>query len=336
MSTASTWGVVATVDEPATLVVAMVLHHLAQGASEFRLFLDRPNAEVQAMLADEPRCILQVCDEAYWAASRVGERPARTTVRQKENAQAAYKETGVDWLLHCDADEFIADGRSLAADITAIERHPTATILRLPVAERVFRRGETEGVWGGVFRVARRHRIRFVGPLIYGRTSGFLNEGMSGHCVGKVLVRTGLDWEIAIHGPEEALASKRDWKVHWFDARQTKILHFDAITVEHWTSKLMRKVRVLGPEGLGYHAPARRRLMIAISDRVGAGEAIDDIVDDVLTISATQEKVLQAAGMLFRPRIDPVAAYAAKFGVTELTADAMNAAFAERDRALGL
>ncbi len=330
------WAAVATVDEPAPLVVAMVLHHLAQGAQAFHLFLDRPNTEVSQMLADEPRCLVTVCDDAYWAATEQGSRPSRTTLRQCLNAQRAYSETDAEWLLHCDADEFLADGAGLQDDLQRISAHPTASILRLPVAERVFRRGQTDGVWSGVFRVARRRRMALIGRLIYGQTSGFLNEGMSGHCVGKALVRTGRDWVMGVHGPEGALGDRAAWKEHWMDAHAAKILHFDAITVRHWRSKLLRKVHVLGREGLGYHAPARRRLMLAISDRVENTKPIDDIVDDVLTITARQERMLALAGMLTRPACDPVAAYAAKFGRRDVSAAAMDDAFDARDDGLGI
>ena len=108
------WSVVATVDEPAALVVAFALHHLNIGAAEVHIFLDGPNPEAQEALSAIPQVQVTLCDAAYWAASVRRRNPVLHTVRQQVNADNAYGRTKAEWLLHCDCDEFLRDGAAMA------------------------------------------------------------------------------------------------------------------------------------------------------------------------------------------------------------------------------
>ena len=66
------WAVVATVDEPAPLIIAFVAHTLSLGPKALHLFLDRPNPEAEAALRGLPNLHLVVCDAGHWANLRDG------------------------------------------------------------------------------------------------------------------------------------------------------------------------------------------------------------------------------------------------------------------------
>lgn len=101
------WVVHSTVDEPIELLSAFVAHYLAIGASEIHLCLDRRNEEALDVLGPLKEVKITICDEAYWSASERGQRPISQADRQVTNLRRAYNSSKHDWLLFCDADEFL-------------------------------------------------------------------------------------------------------------------------------------------------------------------------------------------------------------------------------------
>ena len=73
--TGPTWGIVATVDEPPQLVAAFAAHYLALGASEIRLYLDRPDPAAQHLLGRLAGVHVTVCNDQHWAENPPGRRP---------------------------------------------------------------------------------------------------------------------------------------------------------------------------------------------------------------------------------------------------------------------
>ena len=173
-----TWGIVATVDEPPQLVAAFAAHHLALGAAEIHLYLDRPDPEVQRLLAGLDGVRVTVCDEQYWAASPLGRRPPLPMGRQRQNANHAYARAGTDWLLHCDADEFV---RSADKIERRMAKAPAGVaFLQLKMLERVRLADGMAGIFDGIFR---RPGMGFEqwGEEVYGRFAKFLHSGITGH-----------------------------------------------------------------------------------------------------------------------------------------------------------
>ena len=128
-----TWAVVATVDEPPAVVQAFVAWHLALGASQVFIYCDRPNDPVQSILAHLAQVTVVGCDAAHWL--RVGKsRPRRHEVRQVRNARDADARAKTDWILHCDADEFVWAGVSVQSVLAgALDQ---TDCLVLPVTRR--------------------------------------------------------------------------------------------------------------------------------------------------------------------------------------------------------
>lgn len=306
-----TWAVVMTTNDPAPLVAAMVWHHLDQGAAEVWVYLDGADEGIGAMLADEPRCHVTVCDAAYWGACGEAVRPPLHVVRQILNARDAYRRCRARWLLHCDTDEFVSCGAALAQDLRGLAWRPWVNFVRLRVAERVWPKGGAqEDVFSGVFRM----------PFPDGRSpSPFLNAGLSGHTVGKALVRTRGGWRMGVHGPE---LPERRWMrfgFMWREAREARLLHFDAITEVHWVVKMLRKRAAVRHKGEAEYAPSRTRLIRRVEAAVTKGRSLRDILDQVLCLTPRAEAELRDAGLLFAPVVDAGAAYRARYGALTVT-----------------
>ena len=184
---APTWGIVATIDEPPQLVKAFVAHHLSMGARELHLFLDRDSEELRTALAPLPEVHLTVANSAFWDEVNGGHRPAHIMRRQAKITRIAYARAGVDWLLHCDADEFLADGPAFARLLA--RQAADVKALQLLMCERAYLSGAPrDGLFDGVFR---REVPAFDdwGAGVYGRYAKFMTDGLTGHTLGKGVAR---------------------------------------------------------------------------------------------------------------------------------------------------
>jgi len=236
-----TWAVVATIDEPPALVQAFVAWHLSLGAAQIFLYCDRPRDAVQARLVHLPQVTVVPCDAAHWR--RLGKsRPRRHQVRQVRNARDAYTRTTADWILHCDADEFVRAGVPVSDALRDVPAE-TACLL-LHVAERVHPLGEMgahifDGAFRRPFRVPQKR-----GVALFGADYALTYRGLTGHSQGKAFVRTGRSLHMSIHRPRPATA---DQEV--FSARATieamELLHFEGLTQNYWAYKLARMVHAL-------------------------------------------------------------------------------------------
>lgn len=236
---APTWGIVAMVDEPPQLVKAFVAHHLDAGACALHLFLDRDNPDLRAALAPLPEVHLTVADSAFWQAINGGHRPAHIMRRQARITEVAYARAGVDWLLHCDADEFLADGPGFARLLA--RQAPDVKALQLRMLERAYPSGAPrEGLFDGVFRRAA-PLFKDWGEATYGRYAKFMSDGLTGHTLGKGVARTGGTLRLGVHS------------VHWAKGgivgalqMPDMLLHFDGLTPRHFLMKLLARAEEKG------------------------------------------------------------------------------------------
>ncbi|HNJ77798.1 MAG TPA: glycosyltransferase family 2 protein, partial [Marmoricola sp.] len=93
---------VSTVKDSLANVAAFCQRNLGSGADHLFIFLDGPDAEVEAYLAAHPQVTMVVTDSAYWTPSR----PQSLNVRQVTNANLAMHALaalpGEHWLFHID------------------------------------------------------------------------------------------------------------------------------------------------------------------------------------------------------------------------------------------
>lgn len=111
---------VSTVKDTLANVRAYVERNLAGGADHLLLFLDAPDPEVEAFLADQPHVTHVVTDAAYWTPDR----PESLNARQVTNANLAMALLAgfewAEWVFHIDADESLQiDPERMAQEVPA-------------------------------------------------------------------------------------------------------------------------------------------------------------------------------------------------------------------------
>ncbi len=323
-----TWGIVATVDEPPQLVAAFAAHHLALGAREIHLYLDRPDPQALRLLAGLPAVRVTVCDAAYWAASSAGRRPPLPMGRQRRNANDAYARTQVDWLLHCDADEFLREADTIRQRMATAR--PETEFLQLKMLERVRRADQPPaGIFDGLFR---RPGMGFEhwGEDVYGRFARFLQHGLTGHSVGKGLVRTGReDIRMDVHFPHRPGGGA----ISASEPVNDQILHFDGLTPLHLTLKLARRLDWPGFLDKAKHRGRGAQMRFTSNKRENAA-AMARMVAGTQTLSPGQIARLDEIGALDHTPFDPTPALSAANLDLDLSVAAFDASLRDREAEL--
>jgi hypothetical protein len=307
------WDVVATVDEPAPLVLAFAAHTLSLGPRCVHIYLDQPNAVVQAALAGVDRVQLTVCTPEYWAKSARRMRPPLHVGRQKENARQVYETTPAEWMVSIDCDEFLSSGADLQADLA--DQGDDVTFMRIAVRERVMLADAVQGhIFDGIFRKPIPN-FKQDGWPIYGVFADFLRHGMTGHAIGKSAFRTGRGLAMCLHAPLKAPIG--------VTGARSFLRHFDGLTPLHYALKLLRRTHEPKMKGKPRHGAPRLMQMQTMAEVARDAYSIKDMVDYLKTLRPDQVQALRALDALDETGFDPSPAMAAM----GLTADVSVAAF---------
>ncbi|MEX3016641.1 glycosyltransferase family 2 protein [Gymnodinialimonas hymeniacidonis] len=293
------WGIVATVAEPAPLVLAFVAHHLSLGASEIHIYLDEANDPVGEALDWLPPVHVTRCDMDYWQAV-APRRPRRHNNRQSINATHAQSVCNLDYLLSCDADEFLRPGSNVEAQIAEIPDWATWT--KVFNLERTMVRGVPQNsIFDGAFKV--HYQGRDDTPL---RTSDLAPMGFTGHAAGKPMVRTKIGMNIGIHVPRHGHIKDRVVPPH-YPADQIELIHFDGLTPLHWAGKFIRQAAKT-PDRLAQLPPFRIAQWRKIAACLNDDAALRGLYDDVNAYDTARLIQLEEDGYVVRERFDPTAA----------------------------
>lgn len=232
------WSVHSTMDEPVELVSAFVAYYLSMGAAEVHLCLDRRNDEIFDTLGTIPQVHLTVCDDAYWSRTRARKRPISQADRQVINLKNAYASSRHDWLLFCDADEFLYSDPGGPCLTRILERCSRDVLFHtFPVAERFYAIGENyKGIFDGLYR-CRSPRVQEIGPDVYGDKWNFLSRGLLQDGPGKSIMRVGTGLDVNIHAPTNPQKATPE-QLALFEG--IYLLHYDGLTPFHWALKLVR------------------------------------------------------------------------------------------------
>ncbi len=244
------WGVAATVAEPAPLVIAFVAHHLFLGAQEVHLFFDDPADPAADAFTGMRKVLVTRCTGEWWEKQGLSKPPKVHTRRQFVNATAANARSNVDALLHCDADEFLRLEDDFEAEIADLS--PDRPWLKIPNCERSLMTGKSsKTIFDGVFKT-----FDGEGGVTRHRTHALAPHGFTGHGAGKGMTLTRLGLEIGIHAPRRGRMRDRDVPPHALSSR-AKVLHFDGLTPLHWAAKMLRYA-AQGPEVMARIVGERR------------------------------------------------------------------------------
>ncbi len=179
------WGIVSTIKAPLAEIQRFAAWHLEHGAHRLFLYLDDADPEKAERLNSHPKLRVILCDETYW--KKRGNRPERHQPRQTMNAaHALSRAKDVDWLLHCDVDEFLWPGpRSVGSRLASLP----ATCLCARVRPWEALSGENGRYFKGVALSARERRTET--EAFHPQFGQWLNGGFLSHVAGKLFLRTG-------------------------------------------------------------------------------------------------------------------------------------------------
>ena len=293
----ASWGVVAMVDEPAPLVAAFVGHHLGLGAAEVHVCLDRPNPAAQDLLAGVPGAVLHADGADGWRYRDFGRRPENMNARQKYHASRILAETRLDWILHCDCDEYLQPSGDAIGDL--LDRVPQkAAWVQVPVAERVEIRGQPlADIFGGAFRLPWEGFETEGGQVYDALTRQLLQGGVCGHTMGKAFVRAGRGLFIGVHhGLTHYPAARRSPDM--VKGGGMRLLHFDGLTRLQFALKMLRYGLADRPDNPTAHSAARWTQIRAIAEDAAAEERLLALYRAAKTISAKQAEALTARKLL--------------------------------------
>ncbi|MEM7318499.1 MAG: hypothetical protein AAF408_05690, partial [Pseudomonadota bacterium] len=173
----------------------------------------------------------------HWQRLTGGRRPKGQEHRQVRNAQDAYLRCEVDWLAHIDADEFIAPHRNLAHELACVPSE--LSYLRLDVRERVYSSQiPPQTLFCGMLRVPF-HRRRPAAKAVFGPKLEFLGRGLTGHSVGKSVVRARQDNVLmGIHMPRPV--KRERGALAGLECSSANLIHLNGLTPNHWMAKMSR------------------------------------------------------------------------------------------------
>ncbi|WP_322894125.1 MULTISPECIES: glycosyltransferase family 2 protein [unclassified Yoonia] len=304
------WSVVATVDEPLVLVQAFVAWHLALGAAEVTLYFDRPDDPAAQIMEQVPQVRVIRCDMTHWQERR----PAKHEVRQVQNATQAYRACTADWLLHCDADEYLWAPGGVSAALAAMA--PAMDCAIVPVAERVYLPGtQPMAIFDGVFRRPFTSPAR-VGARVFGPDYALTRGGLAGHMQGKVFTRTGRGLELSIHRPKAKYACRMA------PVTGVELLHFDGLTPQHWLRKLRLRAEMFAHHGGMAPSPHRQAQIDAILADPQGGMAVHDRVK---RLTPDLARILTRKGLLLHAPFDLAPMVADLFGAVDLSCASIDA-----------
>ncbi|MCO6383249.1 glycosyltransferase family 2 protein [Oceanicola sp. 502str15] len=301
-----TWAVVATVREPAELVLAFVAHHLDLGAFKVIIYLDDPEDPLRPILRAKAGVNVICCDDAYWDKVNKGRgRPPNQNVRQAINATTAYKKARADYLLHLDADEFLHMARPFAEEVARLEEEDVW--LRIPAVERCWLAGDrSEHIFSGVFRHPIKQAPRITRRIYGDEVAPYLANGLAGASHGKPLVRTGHKVQVQVHAAK--LPGKNNgWAPHK-KATGLHVLHFDGLTPLHWAAKTLRYAEQ-GDEAIGRLLHEERARQVRhVRDNISSMPELLRFFRTITGLTPDQARALTEHGRLSAMKIDPEAA----------------------------
>jgi hypothetical protein len=295
--------------EKESVILSFVKHYIKIGAMEIFIYLDHQN-QVEKLdlpdLSDYPQVSVFECDNSFW---EVGQKQTGQSVTELDKKlvkvfRDAIEKNSSEWLLFCDADEFLSGPTSF-----------NSTLSRLPESLKGVRIRNTEAVWAtGSAPYAQfscdYERVPFpkttLGRIIlpwfvYGAAWRELSRGTTGHVQGKHILRKGaVPDRMTSHSSFIEGEDLPFLHVVHPPAKEFRIVHFDALSYERWVEKWCRRLqkRTIS-DRMGR---ARRRQLDRISLAFSSGNALK-MFETFNTLNSYQRLVLSRLKLL-HPRHD--------------------------------
>lgn len=222
--------------EQPEIVSRFVSYYLGAGAERVSVYLDE-GAPCPA-LPEDPRVSVITC-AALLEDCGLTERPRYIEELQVIAYGHAFGLLSSEWMLICDADEFVASSHSIEVTLSHIPDHWHFAIL--PVAEGVWGPEDTkfEAFGCTYFRTrAPKGFGKIQSRILYGKNGKFLVAGLVGHSLGKYVIRKGSPVRrLGIHEPHGDITLKGGTTCEIEAMSELFLYHFDAISLERWQTK---------------------------------------------------------------------------------------------------
>jgi hypothetical protein len=318
------WSLVSTMHGLPETILPCIAHHLQSDAEFLHIYLDAPNPPVEAALATQPRCLVTICDEAYWSTHPKG-RLGGVVRRQMANLRHAKRHGTSDWLVHVDSDEFLVpaypDAKlSLGVELARMpENHDWA---RISPMERVLLAEMPQvSIFDGMFRTATTNKAIIADA--YGDAARFLSKGLSGHTRGKIAFRRKSQLKPRLHdviflpspGERPPITLPDDQLPPFTALTGTRLLHFNGWTPLHLQAKLLR---FIDAGKTGGHNRGRRA---AVGYMVEHNDPLQwqAVMDSILRLPEKTQAVLLEQGLLRPQSFNPESITRQTFPGTDLT-----------------
>ncbi|MFS4439247.1 glycosyltransferase family 2 protein [Paracoccaceae bacterium GXU_MW_L88] len=300
------FDVVSMMREDPEIIAHFIAYYRGQGAAKIHLFFDAETVPDAVAALAEGNVTVRACDAAFWASLDMP-RPEAVEPRQIAVFQHVFRGLEADWVLPCDADEFLNGPKPLVEIFDAVPREVDAVLF--PPIEAVW--GPGEGIdtpfgshW---FRVLRpesadsRWRKALRALRLYGPAGLMMRRGFVGHTSGKFILRRGAVFdEFRLH------TVRRDGKPITTSAEdlgaplsQTYLAHFDAISFDRWVKKF-RVPALETPRALLSRRSRQRRWQFAQFRRAykAGSEALRRLFRGLYTLDEKQIETLRSKGLL--------------------------------------
>lgn len=310
MSSQPTWGVVATVKAPDEDILNFAAWHLDQGAHRVVLYLDEDAPVARTALKAHPKCRVIVTDMAHWDRRRPEKgRPNKHQVRQSVNATHCYsKGPQVDWLLHCDVDEFLWCDTPIASQLSAL---PATTLSARVHPLEVLAPDPSDSLPPGIHwckGCSSDQKLRKAQTkAIYPDYGAHLTGGFLSHVSGKIFVRTGQpNVTLRIHNAFHLQLMDNDAA----PLTQSKLIHTHARSLDHWLARYRYRLAYGAYRSELRPAPSKDGSSLTLHalfqklENEGGETALRDFYTSVCTATPDLRARLEVHGQLYQVTLD--------------------------------
>ena len=280
-------------------------HYLRAGAEQIYIFFDGSHTEARDLIeaySDVDAVVVFVCDAAFWQKTYPDIDVPMLVPKQVAIRKIAINQNTSDWLLFCDADEFVTGDESLGAVLSRLPKDCPGVII--PNSEAVW--GVGEDIWKPFGCGFERFSFPegFIGRsllpiVVYGLNARPMRRGTTGHGAGKHLLRRGVrPNKMKCH-----LSVVAGRKVEKLEALlpaggvNTRLVHYDAIGYDRWRMKWENRVSGISRPSTRYPPRIKQFVMIAGALEAGDGEKLFRRFN---SLNRWQQFVLRRLGLLAR------------------------------------
>lgn len=288
------------VRDTAANVRRFVEGNLAGGMDHLVVVLDRPDAEVESWLAEQPQVTTVVADDAWWGGERIAALNGRQRVVANLVREACAEAGFVEWLFFVDGDEVAVVDREVLAGVP-----DQLAVVRLQPLEAVAGGDRTQ--FKRLLTRPELRRLKRLGLVDKVNNAHYFH----GHVSGKVGVRPAVPVYFRLHSVEDDGGGK----VPAFEHPALRLLHHESPTFEEFVRKWTALAASGPPPGMRDRRAAVLDAFIALADEADLRRR-DQVARDLYDEHVVEDAAaLEAAGVL--ERIDVTALDTTSTPVTE-------------------